>query len=29
MISGAIADIAFAGVGIKKMNVEIAPIEKI
>ncbi len=28
-ISGAVADIAFSGTGIKKMNVEIAPIKKI
>jgi DNA helicase II / ATP-dependent DNA helicase PcrA len=28
-ISGAIADIAFSGTGIKKMNVEIAPVKKI
>ena len=28
-IDGAIASIAFSGLGIKKMNVEIAPIEKV
>ncbi|GAB0174643.1 MAG: DNA helicase PcrA [Candidatus Altimarinota bacterium] len=28
-LSGAVADIAFSGVGVKKMNVEIAPIKKI
>lgn len=28
-LSGAIADIAFSGHGIKKMNVEFAPIRKI
>ena len=27
-MNGAIADIAFSGMGIKKMNIEIAPIEK-
>ncbi len=28
-ISGAVADIAFSGTGIKKMNIEIAPVKKI
>jgi|GEM_PF-4114126 len=29
MKNEAIADIAFSGMGVKKMNIEIAPIEKI
>jgi DNA helicase-2/ATP-dependent DNA helicase PcrA len=29
LIKEAIADIAFPGMGIKKMNIEIAPIEKV
>jgi DNA helicase II / ATP-dependent DNA helicase PcrA len=28
-LSGAVADIAFSGMGVKKMNIEIAPIQKI
>jgi hypothetical protein len=28
-ISGAVADIAFSGAGIKKMNIEIAPVKKL
>jgi hypothetical protein len=28
-LSDAIASIAFSGMGVKKMNIEIAPIEKI
>ena len=29
MKNDAIADIAFSGMGVKKMNIEIAPIEKV